>query len=60
VEIREAKGIRGNVPTGPEPEEIRERDRGVGGWRGEDGVDGGVGVVNGGAVLRGEFREVVL
>ncbi|EHL02786.1 hypothetical protein M7I_1123 [Glarea lozoyensis 74030] len=57
---RETEGVGSDVPAGPEPEEIREGDGGVGGWRGEDGVDGGIGVIDRGAVLGGEFCEVVL
>lgn len=60
MEVRQAEGIRGDVPAGAEPEEVSERSDGVARRSRQDAVHGWVGVVDGGCVLVGEFGQVVL
>ncbi len=60
MEIRETEGVGSDVPAGSEPEEIGQGGVGITGSSGQNGVDGGVGMVDAGAILGGEFREVVL
>lgn len=60
MEIGKTESVGRDVPAGPEPEEIGQWSVGITGSSGQDGVDGWVGVIDTGAVLGGEFREVVL
>lgn len=60
MEIRETKGVRGDIPTWTEPEKVGQRRVGVSRLGGQDGVDRRISVVDSSAVLRGELGQVVL
>ena len=60
VEVGEAEGVGCYIPSWAEPEEVGERSVGVAGFGGQDGVDGGVSVVDAGRVLGGELGKVIL
>ena len=60
VEVGKAEGVGCHIPSWAEPEKIGERSIGVAGLGGQDGVDGGIGVVDAGCVLGGELGKVIL
>lgn len=60
VEVRQAECVGCYVPSWAEPEEVGERGVGVARFGGQDGVDRGIGVIDAGCVLGGEFGKVIL
>lgn len=58
--VWQAESVAGNIPTGSEPQKVGEWRVGVVRLGREDGVDGGIGMVDVCGVLGNELGQVVL